>query len=486
MVMSSRTVHPNVVLAICCMSLLVVSMDATAVNVALPSIGRDLHAGTSDLQWVVDSYTMVIASFLMLSGSLADRIGRRRVFQTGMALFMFASVLCSLAPSVHFLIAARMFQAIGGSMLNPVAMSIIANTFVEPKQRARAIGVWGAVVGISMALGPVVGGALTQTVGWRAIFWINVPIGVVAVLLTQRFVPESKAPEARRVDPVGQALVFVCLTALVYSVIEGPRRGWRSPLIEGLFVASACALVGLLVYEPRREQPLLELRFFRSIPFSSATIVAVTMFGSFAGFVFLNAFYLQTVRGLSPFMAGACTLPIAIMTSACAPISGRFVGQYGTRPSLLIAGLGVGSTGVFFALVGEHTPIAAILVAYAVFGVGFGFVNPPITNTAVSGMPRTRAGLAAAVASTSRLVGSSLGVAIAGTMTAGDKAGRHKVGAGFTASMHGFFWIVFACGALTIVIAFVANGRRARESVERIAALLDPPSERAGFAHEAR
>src|SRR5947209_2280238 len=192
------------VLAICCMSLLIVGLDNTIVNVALPSIRRDLGASVSSLQWTIDAYMLVLASFLMLAGSTADRIGRRRVFQIGLTLFSVGSLLCSISPSVQWLIAFRAMQAIGGSMLNPVAMSIITNTFTNPRERAQAIGVWGGVVGISMALGPVLGGALVEGIGWRSVFWVNVPVGLAAILLTARFVPESRAQHARRPDWVGQ------------------------------------------------------------------------------------------------------------------------------------------------------------------------------------------------------------------------------------------------------------------------------------------
>ena len=256
------------VLAICCMSLFIVGIDVTIVNVALPSIQRDLHAPVSGLQWTVDAYTIVVASFLMLSGSTGDRIGRRRIFQVGLGLFTLGSLACSLAPGLGWLVAFRMVQALGGSMLNPVAMSIITNTFTDPAERARAIGMWGAVFGISMALGPVIGGALVTSVGWRGIFWVNIPVGVAAIILTALFVPESRAPRARRVDPVGQVLIIVLLASLTYGIIEGPNAGWGSARILGCFALAAAALVGLVAYEPRRDEPLLDLRFFRSAPFS--------------------------------------------------------------------------------------------------------------------------------------------------------------------------------------------------------------------------
>jgi EmrB/QacA subfamily drug resistance transporter len=465
-----RPVRPNLVLAICCMSLLIVSMDATIVNVALPAIRRDLTAATSGLQWVIDAYTMVVASLLMLSGSLADRFGRRRTFQTGMVVFTAASALCSAAPGLPSLIAFRMLQAIGASMLNPVAMSIITNTFIEPRARARAIGAWGAVVGISMALGPLVGGGLTQLIGWRSIFWINVPIGIAAIVLAQRFVPESKAPRARRLDPVGQLLVFAGLSALTYAVIEGPHHGFGSPLIVGMFAIAAGAVLGLVRYEPRQPEPLLDLRFFHSVPFASATMIAVCAFGAFSGFVFLNALYLQEVRGLTAFHTGLYTLPLALATIACAPISGRLVGKYGTQPSLLLSGAAIALSALLLARLDTATPLPWLVVAYVIFGIGFGLVNPPITNTAVSGMPRAQAGLAAAVASTSRQVGASLGVAIAGTIASIGASGRIT---GFAEATHAFFWLVFACGVLVAALGALSSTPWARASVRQIAALLD-------------
>ncbi|MEU1157195.1 MFS transporter, partial [Streptomyces sp. NPDC005918] len=233
--------RPWLVLAICCMSMLIVSLDNTILNIALPAIQRDLHTSVSGLQWTVDAYTLVLAALLMLSGSTADRVGRRRTLRAGLAIFTAASLLCGLAPGLGWLVAARILQAVGGSMLNPVAMSIISNTFTDPRQRARAIGVWSGVVGISMAAGPIIGGALVESAGWRSIFWINVPIGLAALFLIGRYVPESRAARPRRVDPVGQALVIVLLLTLTYAIIESPSRGWTSPVVAGSAAAALCA-----------------------------------------------------------------------------------------------------------------------------------------------------------------------------------------------------------------------------------------------------
>ena len=220
-----------IILVSCCLSLLIVSMDATIVNVAIPSIRDDLNASASQIQWVIDIYTLVLASLLLLSGATGDRFGRRRTFQIGLTVFAVASLMCSLAPNIEALIGARLLQAIGGSMMNPVAMSIITQVFRGRVERARAIGIWGGVVGISMALGPIVGGALIQYVDWRAVFWINLPICATAILLTAIFVPESKSATMRDVDPVGQALGMAFLFGVVFVLIEGPAMGWTSARI---------------------------------------------------------------------------------------------------------------------------------------------------------------------------------------------------------------------------------------------------------------
>lgn len=467
--MLTTKLRPNLVLAICCLSLLLVSLDVTIVNVALPSIRRDLATTTAGLQWVIDAYTLVLASLLMLSGSIADRFGRRRVFQIGLSLFTLASALCSLAPTLGVLVAVRMLQAVGASMMNPVAMSIITNVFIEPKARARAIGTWGAVVGVSMGLGPLVGGALTQTVGWRSIFWINVPIGAVAIVLAQLFVPESKAPRARRADPVGQLLMLGVLGSVTYAVIEGPRLGWSSGLVVSLVLGAVAALVALLVYEPRLEEPLLDFRFFRSVPFCSATLVAVVAFASFSGFLFLNALYLQEVRGLPAFITGLYTLPLALATMVCSPISGWLVGRSGTRLPLFLAGSGIAISALLLASVHDGTPLSRIVLAYVIFGAGFGLVNAPITNTAVSGMPRARAGIAAAIASTSRQVGASFGVAIGGTVA----QGRHAAASELLGGMHTFFRLAALGGICIIALGALSTSAWGRESQRRTAALIE-------------
>src|SRR5215472_2327426 len=466
------------VLAICCMSLFIVGLDVTIVNVALPSIGHDLHSGVSGLQWTIDAYTLVLASLLLLAGSTADRVGRRRTFETGLAIFSAGSLLCSLAPGLGSLVAFRAIQAVGGSMLNPVAMSIITNTFIEPRARARAIGIWGGVVGLSMAFGPIAGGLLVETVGWRSIFWVNVPVGIAAIALTALFVPESRAPRPRKLDPVGQVLVIILLAALVYGLIEGPGSGWTSAKILSSFSAAALAFLALALYEPRREEPLIDPRFFRSLPFSGAVAIAICSLAAFGGFLLVNTLYLQDVRGYSPLLAGVFTLPVAAMTVVCSPLSGRLVGSRGARPSLIVAGMGISAAGLVLTQVTAGTATIVLVIAYLAFGIGVGMVNAPITNSTVSGMPLSQAGVAAGVASTSRQVGVSLGVAVIGSATISALHGPFKLG--FASASHVGWWIVTGCGVAVLVLGVLVSGPWARVTARRTANRLMPAAAETG------
>ena len=343
-------------LAICCLSLFVVGMDATIINVALPSIGRDFRAPVSGLQWTVDAYMLVVASLLMLSGSVGDRVGRRTVFQVGLVVFTLGSLACSLAPGLGWLIAFRALQAVGGSMLNPVAMSIVTNVFTDPAERAKAIGLWGSVFGLSLAVGPVIGGALVDSAGWRGVFWINIPVGVAAIALTARYVPESRAAVMRRLDPIGQLLVIVALGTLSYGIIEGPDLGWGSAPIVACFAAAAVATALLVGWSGRVPEPLIDLRFFRSLPFSGAALTAVTGMCAIAGFLFLITLYLQEVRGYSALTAGLFLVPMAVIMAVSAPACGRVIARRGTRGPLLIASGGIIAGGVLLAFLTGRVP----------------------------------------------------------------------------------------------------------------------------------
>jgi EmrB/QacA subfamily drug resistance transporter len=451
----------QLVLLICCMSLFIVGTDVTIVNVALPSIQRGFHASVSDLQWTIDAYSLVLACLLLFSGSLADRFGRKRIFQVGLVFFSVGSLLCSVAPGLGWLVAFRALQAVGGSMLNPVALSIIFATFSDRKERARAMGVWGSVFGLSLALGPVLGGVLVSGIGWRAIFWINVPVGIAAIVLTRVFVPESKALRPRHLDPVGQLLVIVALASLTYGIIEGPRRGWHSPLILGLFVLSALTFIVLARVELRRDEPLIDPRFFRSVPFSGASLIALTAFASLGGFLFLNTLYLQDVRHYSALDSGLLLVPMAAMLFLFARVSGHLVGTRGPRLPLVLSGPPLILGAVLLARLTPTTSILYLVVTYVIFGVGCGLVNAPISTTAMSGMPLDQAGVAGAVASTSRQVGSSLGVAVTGSIVA------LGTGATFVGASHAAWYVLAGCGAAVLVLGYVSTGEWARTTATR-------------------
>lgn len=443
-------------------------MDATIVNVAIPAIRRDFGASASQMQWVIDIYTLVLASLLMLSGAAGDRFGRRRVFQIGLTVFAAGSLLCSLAPGVDALIAARLIQGIGGSMMNPVALSIISQVFVGRVERARALGIWGGVVGISMALGPIVGGMLIELVGWRSVFWINLPICGAAIVLTALFVPESRSVTRRGIDPIGQLLALATLFGLVCVLIEGPALGWSDPRIAAIAVTAALSFAAFLRYESRREDPFVDLRFFRSVPFASATVIAVCAFASWGAFLFMMSVYLQGQRGYSAAHTGLIYLPIAIGALVFSPLSGRMVGRFGARPSLLIASLLLTAAPAMLTRLTGVTPIAAVLVIFGVFGIGFAMVNAPVTNAAVSGMPQDRAGAASAVTSTSRQVGVSIGVALCGSLT-GDAL---TTSADFAASARPLWFVGVGLGLVITVLAFTSTSARAKLSAERVAPLI--------------
>lgn len=456
----SHPVRRRLVLAICCLSVGVTGINLSIVNVALPSMSRDLHASVSGLQWTVSTYSLVMACLLLLSGSMADRFGRKRIFELGLALFSLGSLLCGLAPGVGWLIAFVGVQAVGGSMLNPVAMSIIVSVFTDRQERARAIGVWGSVIGITLAAGPVLGGLLVSGIGWRSVFWVNAPIGIAAILLTRRFVPESKATRGRAFDPLGQVLIIVLFASIITATIEGPSRGWADPWIVGLFVLAALALIGILIVEPRRPEPLIDLRFFRSPPFSGANLISLVMSAGLGGFLFLNTLYLQEIRHLSPLHAGLMIIPLAAGQAVAANLSGRLVASRGNRLPLSLGGALLAIGGFLLLPLTTHTPSVYLLAAYAVFGLGAGMVSPPITNTAVSGLPPDQVGVAGALAASARQFGSSIGVAVTGSIVAG-------TGAGFIDASHAAWAVLGGCGLAALALGVISTSRWAMAAAAR-------------------
>lgn len=460
-----RRVRPGLVLATCCTALFVSSMNAVLINVALPMIRAGLGASATQLQWVVDAYTLMIASLLLATGSMADRFGRKRVFMTGLALFAAASALCALAPTTVWLIAGRGLQAVGGAMLTPVALSIISATYTDAAERARAIGVWGAVSGVSLGLGPIAGGLLTDAFGWEASFWLNVPVCVAAIVATALFVPESRAPRPRRLDPAGQLLMMAFLAGVVGALIEGPEVGWSSPPVLALAGAAAAGLAAFVVVERRSAEPMVDIRFFGSAPFSASMLIAVAVFTVQGAFLFLMSLLLQGPLGYSASATGALLVPMAVVLALSSPFSGRLVGRRGTRPSLVIGGAGVSLAGLMLALLPADARMWYLLAVFMVLGVGLGFVNPPITTTAVAGLPLSQAGAASGMAAASRQVGVALGVAVAGSVAGVDDAR-------LVAASRPVFWLAVALGLVVVVLGVISTTEWARGTRRRLDALF--------------
>jgi EmrB/QacA subfamily drug resistance transporter len=474
------------VLLICSSSLFIVYLDSTILNVALPTLQRDFHASVSGLQWIADAYLLVVASLLMLTGSAADRLGRRRLFLTGLAGFGLGSLLCSLAPGTGWLIALRMLQGLGGSMLTPISLSIVRNTFHDPRERTRALGVWSAIFGVATACGPVVGGVLVTTIGWRSIFWLNGPICAAMIGATLRFVPESRAPRPRRADAGGQLLMIALLGSLTYALIQGPDAGWTAAPVLACFGVAVLAAAAFTVVERHRREPLVELRFFRSWPFTGASVIAVLAFTVLGGFLFVITLYLQQVRGDSPLRAGLSLLPATLVMAAAAPVAGLLTARRGPRAALVGSGLGIaGGTGLLLVLA-AGTSYLYLAAALVVLGAGLGLVNPPITGTAISGMPPSQADVAAAVVSTTRQLGSLLGVAVLGDLVttgvaSGEAAGQTHAAA-LSGATHAAWAVGLACGLLVALAGFLSTTARARETARAAAepAPAPPPAPRPG------
>ncbi|MCY9786252.1 MFS transporter [Nocardiopsis sp. EMB25] len=439
------------VLSVCCLSMFLVGLDTTIVNVGLPAIGHGLDVGTRGLEWAVDSYTLVLAGLLISSGALADRFGRRRVFQIGLAVFGASSLACALAPSLGALVAARAVQGVGASMLSPVALAIVVNAMPDPRERARAIGVWASVFGLSMAAGPVMGGALVEALGWRSLFWINAPVVVAALALSAVFVPESQARRPRRLDVPGQVLLTAVIALSVGVLIEGPHVGWTSPPMLAAYACAAAVTVGFVRVESRRREPLIDPRLLGRPVFGGAVLGAVAVFVALNATLLLNTLHLQQARGWTALDAGLTVLPLAAGATVCAPLSGYLVSRFGPRPPLFLAGGFIAAGGLCLVGLDGDTGVPLLLTAHALIGVGFGFANAPITTTAVGGLPTDRAGVAGAITSTARQFGAALGIALAGGLVAGASPAELA-----HASRPGWI-LVTACGLFLFLVARTAR-----------------------------
>jgi len=415
------------------MGVFLVTLNVTIVTVALPDIQRSLHARPDELEWVIDAYNLVGASLLLSAGFMADRFGRKRALCAGYAIFSLGALLCALAPGAGWLIGFRVLQAIGGTALTPTSLSIVANLYRDPIERARAIGIWGVASGVGLGAGPIVGGAVSDWMGWRAVFVLNAVVGLVALAIAVRVVPRSRSEVARGLDVRGQVLSVALLASLTYALIEAPRYGWGSPRIALLLAAAVVLTAVFAVVELRVREPLIDLRVFRDRQFSGAIFITVAVFFAYSGFVYFTALYLQQVRGMSALVAGVVMLPGALPVLALGPISGRLVATRGAR-GVLFTGTVVLALGTALLALPEHSaPLWQILAPALLVGIGYGLINAPVSTVAVATLPRQQAGVAAATASSARNVGLVLGIAVLGSIVNGRLPGL-RAGEAFPAA----------------------------------------------------
>jgi EmrB/QacA subfamily drug resistance transporter len=405
------------ILAVLCLSVLLVVVDNTIVNVALPTISRDLHASTSALQWVVDGYTLSFAGLLLLGGNLGDRLGRRRFLQLGLAAFAVFSVGAALSRSTGELIAARALMGASAAMVYPATLAILNNVFTVARERAIAIGVWSAVSGLAVAVGPVSGGALLRHFSWSSVFYVSVPVAVAAVIAGRLLLPESRDPDAGRFDPVGAVLSIAGITLLTWSIIEAPQHGWGSPLTVGGILGSLLILSGFAWSQARRPDPMLDVRLFRNPRFSAASAaIALAFFGLF-GFIFMITQYFQVVRDYDPLGAGLATLPFAFVTAGFSPVAMLLMRRFGTK-LVVAAGLVLMSGGF---VVAATTGVSSsywgnVVIAMALMAAGLGLTTGPATDAIMGALPPGKSGAGSAVNDTTREVGGTLGVAIVGSV----------------------------------------------------------------------
>ena len=404
-------------LAVVCLALVVISIDNTILNVALPSIVRDLGAEGSQLQWIIDSYTIVFAGLLLTAGSLGDRFGRKKALITGLVAFGAFSAMASQSTSAPMLILARGLMGIGGAFIFPTTLSILTNSFAG-RERARAIGIWAGVAGLGIVIGPLGGGLLLEHFAWGSVFLVNVPICAAAIVLASFFVPNSRDPEEGRLDPIGALLSIIALTLLLYGIIEAPNLGWTEPKVVGALTGGVAVLAIFLMWELRTDHPMLDVRFFRNPRFSAASgTITLTYFALF-GSTFLLTQYFQFVLGYSPLEAGLMTAPVAVGIMAFAPQAPKLVDRFGTKRVVVAGLLVVAGALCCYASDTIMSSFTGGALVRLLFGAGMGLTTAPATESIMGSLPPGKAGVGSAVNDTTRQTGGALGVAVLGTIFA--------------------------------------------------------------------
>lgn len=454
--MGTSRLKGGLVVVVCCTAIFMTTLDGTILNVALPALQRDLRASGSALQWMVDSYVLVRASTLFICGALSDRFGRRRMFRLGLLLFSLGSVASALIDSSGQLILFRGIQGVGSALMTPASLAILTSALTDTTQRARAIGTWSGTTGISMAAGPVLGGLLVVALGWRSVFWVNVPIGVACLAATY-FISESRAREPSPLDIVGQAMIAGALGTLTFSLIAGPGEGWGSVTIVVLLAVSAACWGTFIAVERRARRPFLSPGYFRAPALSCAVVIAVVVFLAMGAFLFFNTLYLQEIRGLSAWAAGLLTVPATAMSVVFSPWAARRTGIGGPRlPATLACGLVAAGAAVLAAEMTLRVPLWWLVAGYVLLGAGYAMVNPPATYSAVSALPDDQAAVAGAITSTARQVGTNFGVVLVGAIVF--SSGAHVVaGSSVPPALAALFETGLRNGyAVTAVLAMLA------------------------------
>jgi len=456
-------------LAVVCLATAMLMLDIAVVNTALPHIASSLDAGISGLQWVVDAYTVALAAVVLTSGSIADRLGRRRVFASGLVLFTAASLLCGMAGSIEMLDAARAIQGIGGAILFATSLSLLADAFPEWKERSKALAVYGATIGASFAVGPAVGGAITSYLGWRWVFYVNVPVGIAAIAATYRWVRESRDPNARRIDWAGQTALIGGLFLLVLALLR--EDGWGSPAIVAEIAGAAVLLVAFLAIESRVKEPMLPLGLFRIKEFSGAQIAAFSISASFFAIFLYMTLYLQQILGLSPIKAGLVYLPATVLIFVVSGASASLLEKV-SAGALIVVGLALVSVGLALGVLATATSSWAMLLpALMVGGLGTGLFNPAVSAVALGSAPPEQSGLAAGVNDTFRQAGIAVGVALFAALIPRSAALGQGSAESFVSGMH----TALVVGSILAAIGAVAcikliPVRRTRGTVESLPA----------------
>lgn len=461
-------------------------LDNNVTNVALPTIERSLHLSVSGLEWIVSSYLLVLGGLLLVGGRVADVYGRRRMFLAGLVIFTLSSLTAGLAGSGGVLIAARAVQGLGAALVMPAALAIVVATFTDARERTAAIGISGAVGALGLAVGPAIGGLISQHFHWGWIFLINVPLGAVTVAISVRFVSESRgtqavtgtrpATTAARLDLPGLFASAIALFALTYALIEGGDKGWTSPLITGAFAVAAVGFALFLVIESRSAYPMIPLRLFRSAAFSGG--LGTMMIWSFGilGIYFFTSLYLQGNLGFSPTKAGLSFVPMALCLALAATLSPRVVPVLGENRTVAL-GMAVVTAGLLlFARLGAGATFTDLLPGFVIFGLGAGVMTVPLTNVILSGAPAAQAGIASALLNASREVAGLLGVTVIGAVlrareSAALRTGTHPAQA-FIDGYHAGLWLTIGLTAAGVVLSYVALRQRKRPATERLAAGL--------------